>query len=73
MIPIMAGLTGLRVVQNIMRITKWYNQSKSAQAISSFPFGYLYAGGTVMGYNDFSSLYNKDFKYVGRPQYKSYL
>lgn len=47
---------------------EYYNTSKMAQMASSFPFGFMYAGGTVVGYQHFDSIYGKKWKYLGSPQ-----
>tara|TARA_Y100000590_G_C15708989_1_gene1009663 strand:+ start:165 stop:419 length:255 start_codon:yes stop_codon:yes gene_type:complete len=48
------------------RTTK--RHSKILQLASSGPFGYMYAGGTVLGYHDISGLYEKKWTYLGSPQ-----
>ena len=42
--------------------------NKMVHLASSFPFGYMYAGGTVVGYHDFSGIYDKKWTYLGSPQ-----
>ena len=45
--PIFGGIMAFRAVQNIVRLSKWYQRNKFAQTASSGPFGFMYAGGTV--------------------------
>ena len=48
--------------------TKKLSRNKILQLASSGPFGYMYAGGTVVGYHDISGLYEKKWTYLGSPQ-----
>lgn len=66
--PLFAFITATRVFKNIKKIATWYDLNKTAQAATSFPFGFLYAGGTVIGYNTFSAHYKPKWKYLGSPQ-----
>lgn len=66
--PIFGGIMAFRAVQNVVRLSKWYQRNKLAQAASSGPFGFLYAGGTVLGYNTISPLFKPKWKYLGSPQ-----
>lgn len=68
MIPIFAALTATHAVQNIIRLQKWYNKNKFAQATSAGPFGFMYAGGTVLGYHGFSQFFKPKWRYLGSPQ-----
>ncbi len=68
MTALFALLTASHVVQNVIRISKWYNQNKFAQTLSAFPFGFGYAGGTVLGYHGFSQFFKPKWRYLGSPQ-----
>ena len=55
-------------MQRAWQGSKTLSRNKMFQLAMSGPFGYMYAGGTVVGYHDISGLYAKKWTYLGSPQ-----